>query len=108
MSIVSCSRSQKGNTRPLLAVIEGVNNNALTVDSTGSVGNEVRVVIKRNGIVIESTPGEVNNGNNQINITGPLQNGDVVCVQASNNGFLTYDEDGHTIPTPLFGFVPVS
>ena len=108
MSIVSCSRSQKGGSRPLLAIIAGVDNNTSTADSTGSVGDEVRVAIKRNGIVIETTPGEVNNGNNQINITGPLQNGDVVCVQASNDGFLTYDEDGHTIPTPLFGFVPIS
>jgi hypothetical protein len=108
MSSVSCSRSQKGDSRPVLAVINSVDNTHLTVDATGSVGDHVRVVIIRAGEILEVTPGEVNNGNNQIVVTIPLQNGDVVCVQASNTGFATLDEDCHTIPTPLFGFVPVS
>ncbi|WP_282774219.1 hypothetical protein [Phaeodactylibacter xiamenensis] len=112
MSSLSCSHFSRiwppGNKDPLDAVIAGLDNDAGTVDATGSVGDEVRVVIKRNGVVIETTPAESNNGNNQISITGPLENGDTVCVQTSNDGFILLDEDCHTIPTPLFGFVPVS
>lgn len=111
MSSVTCSqfgRTWPPSNDPLDAVIAGLDNDADTVDATGSLGNEVRVVIKRDGMVIETTPEESNTGSNQISFTGPLQNGDVVCVQASNNGFIFADEDCHTIPTPLFGFVPVS
>lgn len=110
MTQLSCSPVLKGPSEglPVLAIINNIDYDTDTVDATGSLGTQVRVVVKRSGAVVETTPGELNNGDNQISITGPLQNGDVVCVQASNNGFATYDEDCHTIPTPLFGFVPVT
>lgn len=112
LNTVSCSRLTRtwppSQGAPIDAEINGVDNDANTVDATGSVGDEVRVVIKRDGSVVETTPAEPNNGDNQISFTGPLQNGDTVCVQASNNNFLMLDEACHTIPTPLFGFVPVT
>jgi hypothetical protein len=105
---MSCSHFQQGDTQPLDAQIECADNDLLLVDATGSVGNEVIVQIIRNGKPIETTPAEINNGNNQISITGPLENGDVICVVVSNDGFLTFDMDCLTIPTPAFGFVPIT
>ena len=111
LSLVSCSRFSRTwppDDGPLDAVIAGLDTGTGTVDATGSLGTEVRAAIKRNGVPIETTPAEINTGNNQIPFTSTLQNGDVVCVQASNNGFLALYEDCRTIPTPRFGFVPVN
>lgn len=101
------SGDSKGGANPY-AHNEGYDGGTMTVDSTGSIGNEVRVVITRDGVVIETTNGEANNGDNQITYTTPLQNGDIVCVHASFDGFQTYSSDCKVIPTPGFGFVPVT
>lgn len=93
--------------QPVARVIN-YDNDAKTVDATGSIGDHVKLVIKRLGIVIETSPSEVNTGVNQINYSSILQNGDVICIQATYNNFATYDEDCKTIPIPLFGFVAVN
>jgi hypothetical protein len=97
-----------GGSDNLLAVIVNYDDGLKEIDSTGSLGDEVRAVIRRALVDIEITPGEVNTGTNQIDYTSVLQNGDVLCVQASNTGFATFDEDCKTIPTPDFGFVPIT
>lgn len=79
-----------------------------TVDATGSIGTKVRAVVIRDGVIIETTPGEANTGSNQIAIQTSLQNGDQLCVEATFNDFFYSDKDCLIIPTPEFGFVPVS
>lgn len=79
-----------------------------TVDATGSIGTKVRAKVVRDGIVLETTPGEANTGTNQIAVATSLANGDMLCVQATFNDFFYSDEDCLTIPTPEYGFVPVS
>jgi len=104
----SCSRVF-GSSGPLpFAQNEGYDGDGLTVDSTGSIGDDVRVVITRDGIVIETTAGEPNTGTNQIEYTVELENGDIICVQASYDNFATYATECRTIPTPGFGFVPIT
>lgn len=91
-----------------LAVIVNFDNDLLQIDATASIGDQVRAVIRRALVDIEITPGETNTGTNQIDYSSILENGDVLCVQATYNGFASYDEDCKTIPTPDFGFVPIT
>lgn len=89
-------------------VIVGLDMGIGMVDVIGSLGIEVWVVIKCNGVFIEIILVEINIGNNQILFISILQNGDVVCVQAFNNGFLVFDEDCCIIFILCFGFVLVN
>ncbi len=91
-----------------VAVIAGVDYVGDQIDSSGSQGDEVRGQIVRSGIILETTPPEDNTGSNSIDFTTDLQNGDQLCVQASYSGFSTYAQDCGIIPTPDFGFVPVT
>ena len=105
---MSCSNPYGHQNKDLLAIIVNFDNVGFTIDATGSVGDDVRAVIKRDLAIIETTPGEPNIGSNQIPYTAALQNGDVLCVQATCTDFATFDEDCKTIPTPDFGFVPIT
>ncbi|NRB54052.1 MAG: hypothetical protein HRU41_40765 [Saprospiraceae bacterium] len=91
-----------------VAVILSYNEATKEADSTGSAGDEVRLRIVRSGVIQETTPGEANTGTNQISYTTMLQNGDQLCLQASYSGFSSFDQDCGTIPTPEFGFVPIT
>lgn len=106
---MSCSlvfRNQPSGPLPEAQIIN-YDDNSSTADATGSTGVQVRVTVTRNGIIIETTAGEPNTGDNQISINTDVQNGDRICVQATNNDFFYYDQNCLTIPTPEFGFVPV-
>lgn len=93
---------------PVANIVNYDDSAGTTVDGTGSVGTKVRVQIVRDGVIVETTPGETNTGTNQISVNTALQNGDQLCVQATFNDFFYYDSDCIKIPTPMFGFVPVS
>lgn len=90
---------------PLVANIEAINymdnpNGENIIDGTGSIGNEYRVQIKRNGVVVYTSPLVIDSASIPINFV--LENNDLVCVQSSNDDFATFVEDGHFIPTPSF------
>lgn len=85
-----------------LALLNGYNNTAMTVDGTGSIGTGFRVVIRRASTDIETTA--IMTNPNAIPYTTTLQNGDEIALQASADGFTTFDEDSHVIPTPGFSF----
>ena len=97
MNCQSCSKILCGGNQPpgdtgnpnpfdnLIAKIVNYDNVNYTIDSTGSVGDEVRAIIKRNGVIIETTTAETNTGSNQIPFTVTLENGDELCVEVSNN-----------------------
>lgn len=89
-----------------LAVIVTVDYIKSTIDSTGSKGTKVRGVIKRGGVEIETTASELNNGFNQISFSSTLENGDEICVEASNNDFAYHDTACLIIPSPAFSFMP--
>lgn len=91
----------------VLAKIVNYNDNSNEIDALGSVGESIRAVIKRNNVDIETTAAQ-SIANLNISYSSALENGDVLCVQATVNGFVSYDQDCKTIPTPQFGFVPVS
>ncbi len=91
-----------------VAKVVNYDNIANTVDSTGSIGDHVKLVIKRSGLIIETSAPEVNTGTNQIAYVSVLQNGDVICIHATYDNFATYDEDCKTIPIPLFGFTAIN
>lgn len=91
-----------------VAVIQGYDDNPKNVDTTGSQGTFVRVVITRGGVVIETTPGVTNDGTTDVPYIITLQNGDLLCVHSSYDNFLTYAVACKQIPTPAFGFVPVT
>lgn len=91
----------------LQARIGAFDSGAKTVESDNSIGDEVRLQIKRGASTIETTTAQVNTGVSMFLVyTSTVQNGDILCVQVSNNGFSSYDEDCRTIPTPQFEFVP--
>lgn len=97
-------------TDDLRAVIVTPNYTAKTVDSTGSEGLFIRLVIKRNGVTIQATTPELNTGTNQIAYTEELSNGDQLIVQTSQgdrffNG--EYVQDAKWIPKSNLGFAPV-
>jgi hypothetical protein len=79
-----------------------------TIDANGCIGDFIKLVVKRSGATIEESLPIINTGVNQIPYTSTLQNGDVICVQATFDNFSTYDEDCKVIPFAVFGFVPVT
>lgn len=103
-----------GNFAPLSdnlkAVIVIPNYVAKTVDSTGSKGLFIRLVIKRNGVTIQATIPELNTGINQIAYTEELSNGDQLIVQVSQGDRFysgEYLEDAKWIPKSNLAFAPV-
>jgi hypothetical protein len=77
------------------------------VFSPNSIGEEIRLAVKRNGVTIGLSSERVNAPNIAIDIPGnvTLQNGDVLCMQVSNNQFGYYQEACKTIPTPRFNLI---
>lgn len=110
MSSVSCSlifANQSTDPQPV-AVIANYDEILQQINATGSIGDTVRGRVIRGGIIQETTAGEVNTGSNQIDYVTVLQNGDRLCVQATYSAFASYDEACGDIPTPEFGFIPIS
>lgn len=110
---MSCCHINAKNNIPTApqpqAFVAGMNKKRNTVDATGSLGDWVRLVVKRNGAVLFTSPAQGYNalGSNQIDYpsTLELQNGDDICVQSSYDfGFGSFAEDCVKIPTPLFEF----
>ncbi len=91
-----------------LAVIVNYDNVANTADSTGTIGDLLYLMISRNGVWLELTNPEANTGSKQLSYNTTLQNGDTLCIRSSFDNFATYATDCKQIPTPQFGFVPVT
>ena len=92
---------------PLDAVIDGADTDNKSIDTTGSTGDYIRLVIKdKNGNIQEVTSFEPNTGTNVIPYTSNPDNLWTICVQTSNDTtFTTIDEECITIPDPNIGFV---
>lgn len=98
----------------LIPIIAGGDTTAKTIDSTGSIGDFIRLVIKdAAGTILETTPSVANTGTNTLSFTSNIDNGYVLCLQVSNdNNFSGFVGSGIaqtevTIPTPNLGFNPI-
>ncbi len=99
-------------TPKLRAVIAAGDIENGVIDTSGSLGSYIRLVIRRRDTVLEVTPAEKNTGSNLLSYTATLDNLDEICVQVSCAAHFpgwinsaTLKEVCHVIPDPNLGFV---
>ena len=73
-----CNQRKKVDLTGLVAKVVNFNNVNKTVDTTGTVGKYVRIVIKRNGFTVYRSPAQRNQGTNQVPYTITLKDGVVL------------------------------
>lgn len=110
-----CGRRLHQPETPEQVVLEANIHSLLTpnkkVVSLNSIGDFIRVQVRRGGVPVETTDAIPHVGGSvSFSLTTDLQNGDEVCVQLANeesfNG--VFVEDCLTVPTPRFTFVSPS